>query len=115
MIHVGATELGIATGCLDFKHALAEFHDRHVQRATTKVDHRNAQFFAGAIEAIRQRCGCRFVDQSFDFETRDSAGILGRAALVVVEIGGHGDNGFGDRFAEKSLRIVLYFLQQEGG
>ena len=115
MIHVGAAELGIAAGGLDFKHALAEFHDRYVQGTATKVDHGNAQFFPGAIEAVGQRCGSGLVDQSFDFETRDTAGILGCAALIVVEIGGYRYHRFGDRLPEESLRIVLYFLQQKGG
>src|SRR5476649_2644708 len=55
---------------------------------------------AGLVEAERQRSGSRFVDDALDFQTGDAAGVLGRLALRVVEIGRHRDDGFGHFFAE---------------
>src|SRR6185312_8549746 len=47
-------------------------------------------------------------------EAGDLAGVLGRLALGVVEIGGNGDDGLLDLLAEIALRRFLHLLQDEG-
>src|SRR4029079_1786044 len=46
---------------------------------------------------------------------RDLAGVLGRLALGVVEVGGNGDDGLVDLLAEMGFRGLLHLLQDEGG
>ncbi|HSM99053.1 MAG TPA: hypothetical protein VLS47_08575 [Gallionella sp.] len=115
LVHVGAAELGIPAGGLDFEHALAEFHDRHVQRAAAEVDHDDAQFLRQPVKTVGQRSGGGLVDQAHHFQAGDAAGILGRGALVVVEIGRHGYHRLLHRLAEKGFGIALDLLQQESG
>ena len=38
----------------------------------------------------------RLVDDALDLEAGDPAGVLGRLALGVVEVGGDGDDRLGD-------------------
>src|SRR5690606_15558217 len=59
--------------------------------------------------------GRRLVDDALDVETGDAAGILGRLTLRVVEVGGHRDHGFRDRFTEVVLGRLLHFLQHLRG
>ncbi len=63
------------------------------------------------VHAERERRGSGLVDDALHFETCDTAGILGRLALRVVEIRGHRDHRLGDRLAEIVLGGFLHFFQ----
>ena len=85
-----------------------------VERAAAEVVDRDR---AGLllVEAIGERRRRRLVDDAQDFEAGDLAGVLGRLALGVVEIGGNRDDGLRDRLAEMGLGRLLHLLQDEGG
>ena len=114
-VHVAAAQPGIAAGGLDLEDSLAELHDRDVQRPAAEVDHRDPQLLAAPVEAVGQRSGRRLVDQADGLDPGDGAGVLGRAALVVVEVGGHGHDRLLDGLPQEGLGIALDLLQQEGG
>ena len=63
LVHVGAAEPGVAARRLDLEDALAEFHDRDVERAAAKVDHGDAQLLAEPVQPVGKRRGGRLVDQ----------------------------------------------------
>jgi NAD-specific glutamate dehydrogenase len=63
-----------------------------IARAAAKVDDDNAQVLAEPIEAVGKRGRGGLVDEPGRFEARDAASVLGRAALVVIEVGRHGDD-----------------------
>ena len=67
------------------------------------------------FQSIGERCRGRLVDDAQHFEAGDLAGILGRLALGVVEIGGNGDDGLRDLVAEIAFGGLLHLLQDEGG
>jgi hypothetical protein len=67
------------------------------------------------LEAVRERGGGRLVDDAQDYEPCDLAGVLGRLALGVIEIGRHGDDRLLDLLAEIGFRRLLHLLQDEGG
>ena len=115
LIHVCAAELGVAAGGLDLEHALAELHDRDIQRAAAEVDHDDAQFLPQPVQPIGQRCGSGFVDQPYHLQPGDAACILGCGALIVVEISRHCHDGLFHRLAEERFGIALDLLQQESG
>src|SRR5205085_329669 len=77
----------------DREDALADLQDRHVERAAAEVVDRDRLFLALAVEAVGERGGGRLVDDAQGLEAGDLAGVLGRLALAVVEVGRDGDDG----------------------
>ncbi len=67
------------------------------------------------VEAVGERRGRRLVDDAQHLEAGDLAGVLGRLALGIVEVGGNGDDGLRDGLAELGLGRLLHLLQDEGG
>ena len=67
------------------------------------------------VETVGERGRGRLVDDAQHFEAGDLAGVLGRLALGVVEIGGNGDDGLLDLLPEMGFRRLLHLLQDEGG
>ena len=110
LIEVVAAEVRVAVGGLDLDHAFADFEDRDVERAAAEVEDGDRLVLL-LVEAVGQRGRGRLVDDAHDFEAGDLAGVLGGLALRVVEVGGHGDDGLGDRLPEVVLGGLLQLLQ----
>src|SRR5262249_1961947 len=104
-----------AVGRLHLEHAVANLQHGDIERAATEVVDRDRLRRFLLVEAIGQRGGRRLVDDAQDLEAGDAAGILGRLALRVIEIGRHRDHGLRDGLAEVSLRRLLHLLQDESG
>jgi hypothetical protein len=64
-------------------------------------------------EAIGQRRRGRLVDDAQDFQAGDLAGVLGRLALGVVEIGRDGDDRLVDLLAEVGLGASFIFCRMK--
>ena len=86
-VEVVAAEERVAVGREDLDDALADAQDRDVERAAAQVVDRDDLFLAGPVEAVGERRGGRLVDDAQDLEAGDLAGVLGRLALGVVEVG----------------------------
>ena len=114
LVEILAAQEGVAIGGLHFEDAVADFQHRDVEGAAAKViDRDGAGLFL--VQAIGQRRGGGLVDDAKNFQARDLAGVLGRLALGVVEIGGNGDDGLGDLLAQMRFGGFLHLLQDEGG
>ena len=110
LVVVVAAQVRVAVGRLHLEHAVADLQDRHVERAAAEIPHEDR--LAGLlVEPVRQCGGRRLVDDAQDFEPRDLAGVLRRLPLRVVEVRGHGDDGFGDPLAEIRRSVVDELLQ----
>ncbi|MGY3077703.1 hypothetical protein ACVWZZ_004074 [Bradyrhizobium sp. LM6.10] len=112
-VEVFAAEEGVAVGRLHLEHAVADFENRDVERAAAEVVHGDRTGL-GLVQTISERSRGRLVDDAQHFKARDLAGVLGRLALGVVEVGGNGDDGLIDLLAEMSFRGLLHLLQDEG-
>ena len=110
LVEVVAAEVRVAVGRLDLEDALAELEDRDVERAAAEVVDGDLLVVL-LIEAIGERRRRRLVDDPADLETGDAAGILGRLALGVVEVGRDRDHGLDDLLAEVRLRVGLQLLE----
>jgi hypothetical protein len=86
----------IAVGRDDLDDVVADLEDRDVERAAAEVVDGDDLVLL-LVEAVRERCGRRLVDDALDVEAGDLSCILGRLALRVVEVRGDGDDGL-DRF-----------------
>ena len=112
-VEILAAQEGVAVGRLHLEDAVADLQDRDVEGAAAQVIDRDG---AGALllEAVGERRRRRLVDDAQHLEAGDAAGVLGRLALGIVEIGGHGDDRLGHLLAEIGLGGLFHLLQDEG-
>ncbi len=99
----------VAIGGLHLEHAFAQLQDGNVESAASQVEHQDCMVLA-LIDAIGQGGGGRFIDDPQHIETGDAAGILGRLALAVGEVGRSCDHRLGDFLAQVGLGIRLQLL-----
>ena len=110
LVEVVAAEVRVAVGRLDLEHALAQLEDRDVERAAAQVVDGDLLVVL-LVEAVGERRRGGLVDDPLDLEARDAAGVLGRLALRVVEVGRDGDDRLGDLLAEVRLGVGLELLE----
>ena len=91
-VEVVAAEVGVAVDRRHFEDAVADVEDRDVERAAAEVEDGDLLVLL-LVEAVGERGGGRLVEDAQDLEPGDLAGVLGRLALGVVEVGGDGDDG----------------------
>ncbi|EHL23757.1 putative NAD-specific glutamate dehydrogenase encoded in antisense gene pair with dnaKJ [Acidovorax sp. NO-1] len=119
LVEVFAAQERIAVGGQHFKLLFAvhvgDFDDRHVERAAAQViygDLAVALFLL--VQAKGQGCCGGFVDDALDVQARNAAGVLGGLALCVVEVRGHGDDGFRHGLAQVVFGGLLHLAQDVG-
>ncbi len=110
LIDVVAAKVGVAVGRLHLDHVVADLEDRHVERPAAEVVDGD-QLVLFLVEPVGQRGGRRLVDDPQDVEARDLACVLGRLALAVVEVGGHGHDRVLDFLAQIVLGRLLELLK----
>ena len=111
LVPVVAAELGVAVGRLDLEHAVTDLQHGDVERSAAEVEHEHRLVLGFLVEAVGEGCRRRLVDDPQHFEPGDLAGLLGRRALVVVEVRRDGDDGLGDGVAEVALGVALELLE----
>ena len=110
LVVVVAAEVRVAVGRFDFEDAVADFEDRHVERAAAEVPHED-RLVVLLVEAVGERRRRRLVDDAQHVEAGDLAGVLRGLALRVVEVRRHGDDRFGHPLAEVVRRVVDELLE----
>ena len=114
LVEVVAAEVGVAVGRHDLEDALGEVEDRDVVGAAAEVVDGDL-LVALLVQAVGQGRGGRLVDDALDFKAGDPAGVLGRLALGVVEVGRDGDHRLVDLLAQVGLGVGLQLLQDHRG
>ena len=104
----------VAGGGQHLDGAVADGQQGHVEGAAAQVvDH--DLLLVLLIHAIGQSSGGGLVDDTFDLQAGDLAGVLGGLALGIGEVGGNGDDRLGDLFAQIGFGVNLQLLQDHGG
>ena len=102
----------VVTGCRqNFESSIYQVKDRYIECTAAKVEDQNLHFLFGLVDTEGKRRRRRFVDDSFDVESGDLAGILCHLTLCIVEVCRNGDDGLGDRFTQIAFSIFLHILQ----
>jgi len=110
LIKVIAAEMGVAVGRLDLENTVADLEDRDIKGAAAKIKDGDL-FIALLVKTIGERGRSGLVDDAAHIEAGDLARLLGRLALTVIEIGGHGDNRIGHFLAEIVFGGLAHLLQ----
>ena len=114
VVDVVAAEVRVAVGGLHLEDAVVELENGDVEGAAAEIVDGDGAVL-GAIEAVGERCGGGLVDEAKHFKAGHAACVLGGLALRIVEVGGDGDDGLGDRRAEEALGVALELAQNVGG
>ena len=88
-------------------------HDGHVERAAAEVEHKNSLVFVELVEAIRDRCRCRLVDDLKNVKSGKLPRGYRCGPLCVVEVSRHRDHRVGYRFLEIFFRVGFQFPQDQ--
>ncbi len=95
---------------LDLEDAVADLQDGDVEGAAAEVEDED-RLVVFLVQAIGQGGRGGLVDDALDVQPGDLAGVLGRLALVVVEVRRYRDHGGIDRFAQIGFGVGLELLQ----
>jgi len=104
---------GVAVGSLHLHNTVADFKDRDVKRTAAEFEYGDGFVLllsrpyasAAAVGSLMMRN---------HFETRDLAGVFGRLALRVVEVGRNGDYGLVTFSTQIGLGRFLQFRKDHG-
>ena len=110
LVEVVAAEVVVTRGGLDLEHAVADLQHRHVERAAAEVEDED-RLVGLLVQPVGQRGRRRLVDDALDVQSGDLAGVLGRLALVVVEVRGDGDDRRVDGLAQVGLGVGLQLAE----
>ena len=114
-IHIGSSESGVSGGGHDLEHSVVEVHDGDIEGSSSEVEDQDLLGLSCFVESVGQCGGGGLVDDTDDVESCDGSGVLGRLPLVVVEVGGDGDDRFLDFLADECLCVLLDLSEDEGG
>jgi hypothetical protein len=87
LVPVVAAQVRVAVGREHLEDAVADVEDRDVEGTAAKVEDRDLLVLL-LVEAVGEGRGGGLVDDALDLEAGDLAGVLGRLALGIVEVGG---------------------------
>ena len=113
LVEIVAAEMGVAVGGFHLDDVVADVQDGDVESAAAEVVHGNG-FVGFFVKAVSQGRGGGFVDDALDVQPGDLAGVLGGLPLAVVEVGGGGDDGLCNLFAQVILGGFFELLQHHG-
>ncbi len=114
-VKVFTTQESIAVGGqyfeLMFAFDFGNFDDGNIESTAAQVIDRNGGIAFRFVHTKRQGRRSRLVDNTFDVQTSDTSGVFSRLTLRVVEVSRHGNNRFGDFFAQKRFSVFFQLHQ----
>jgi len=113
-IEVLTTKVGITSSSFNGEDTALDVEERNIESTTTKIIDENVALLVRLARAktVGNGGSCRLVDDTEDIQASDGTSIFGSLALIVVEVGGDGDNGLLDLLAELGLSNLLHLLSR---
>ena len=111
VVKIVTAKMRIAVCRKNLENAVAKFKDGNVKRTAAMVEDENLFVFVLLVKTVSQSCGRWFVDDAFNFESGNLAGIFCCLTLRIVEVCRHRDNGLRNFFAKILFSIVLDVLK----
>ena len=112
-VEVVAAQVRVAVGRLDLEHAVAQVQDRDIERTATEVEDGHIHILILLVQTVGQSSSRRLVDDTAHLKACNFASLFGSLTLTVVEVGRHGDDGFGHLCAQEVLGGLLHFLKHD--
>jgi len=104
--------VSVTSGSLDGEDTTLDVQQGHIEGTTTEIVDQDIALLLSLARAqtIGDGSSSGLVNDTEDVQTGDGTGILGSLTLVVVEVGGHSDNGLLDSLAELGLSNLLHLF-----
>ena len=114
LVEIVAAQMCVAGRRADLEDAIAHVEDRDVERAAAEIEDQDGLVFL-LVEPVGERGGRRLVDDPQHVQPGDLAGVFGRLALRIVEVGRDGDHRVGNLLAQVFCGVVRKFAQHLRG
>jgi hypothetical protein len=107
----------VTSSGLDSEDTALNVQERHIEGASAEVVDQNVALLVGlaSTETVSDSSGGGLVDDTEDVEASDGTGVLGGLPLVVVEVGGDGDDGLLNLLGKLGLGNLLHLDKDHGG
>ena len=111
-VEVLTTQVGVSSSSLDGEDTALDVQKRDIESTTTKIVDEDVPLLVrlSGTETVGDSGGGGLVDDTENVEASNGTGVLGGLTLVVVEVGGDGDDGLLDLLAELGLSDLLHLL-----
>lgn len=112
-VEILTTKVSVTSGGLDSEDTTLDVQQGHIEGTTTEIVDEDVTLLlrlAGA-ETVGDSGSSRLVDNTENVQASDGTGILGGLTLVVVEVGGHGDDSLLNLLAELDLSDLFHLSQ----
>ena len=111
-VEVLTTKVGVTGGGLNGEDTALDVEEGNIEGTTTKIVDEHVALLAGlaGAETVGNGGSGRLVDDTEDVEAGDGTSVLGGLTLVVVEVGGDGDDGLLDLLAKLGLGNLLHLF-----
>jgi len=94
LVKVFTAQVRVTGRGLDFKDTLVDGQERNIEGSTAQVkDEHVGLARALVVQAVRDGRGRGLVDDTENVQASDATSVLGGLTLLVVEVGGNGDDG----------------------
>ena len=103
-------KVSVTSSGLDSEDTALNVEERHIEGTSAQVINQDVTLLAGlaSTETVGDSGSGGLVDDTEDVEASDGTGVLGGLPLVVVEVGGDGDDGLLDLLGELGLGNLLH-------
>jgi hypothetical protein len=114
LIEIFSSEMSISSSSDDFENTVIDGEEGYIESTTTEIEDNNVLLTRLLVHTVSNSSGSRLVDNTEDFHSRDSSGILGSLSLGIVEVSGDSDDGVFNFLTEVSLSDFLHLDKDHG-